>query len=143
MLDFGCWMLVGECRRRLRPSADAWVGRWVGGWRLYVVGFATGQVGDLPHGLFWGCLANRSQIGLPLFAETLEFVEGTVKGPLQAAFLAVEQAQRGFAPSDCVPHATSIIKIAILLDGRQTLQLVGVEAGFLMVEASESPIRQG
>jgi hypothetical protein len=32
--------------------------------QLYVVGFAAGQVGDLPHG---GLLTKRSQIGLPLF----------------------------------------------------------------------------
>ena len=102
----------------------------------------SGTVGDLPHGLCWGWLANQSQIGLPLFAETLEFVEGTVKSALQTGFLAVEQAQRAFAPSGCVAHATSVIKIEILLDGREGFQLGGVEAGFLMVEASESPIGQ-
>ena len=136
-------MLVGGCRGRLRLRAGAWAGRWVGGWRRYVIGFSTGQVIDLPHILYRGCLANRSQIGLPLFAETLEFVEGTVESSLQTAFLAVEEAQRGFAPSHCVAHATSVVQIAIFLDGRQTLQLVRVEAGFLVVEAAESPIRQG
>jgi len=93
--------------------------------------------------VFWGCLANRSQIGLSLFAQALEFVQGAVEGALQAAFLAVEQAQFGFAPSDCVAHAASVIQIEILLDGREGFQFGGVEAGFLMIEAAESPIRQG
>jgi hypothetical protein len=87
-------------------------------------------------------LANQSQIGFPLLAEALEFVKSAVEGPLQAAFLAVEQAQCAFAPSGCVAHATSVIKIEILLDGREGFQFGGVEAGFLMVEASESPIGQ-
>jgi hypothetical protein len=58
---------------------------------LYVVGFTTGQVIDLPHMVFWGCLRKRSQIGFPLFAETLEFVEGAVEAALQTGFLAVER----------------------------------------------------
>ena len=133
-------MLVGGRRRRLGPRAGAWAGRWVGGWRRYVIGFSSGQVGDLPHGLFWGCLANRSQIGFPLFAETLEFVEGTVKSALQTAFLAVEQAQCAFAPSGCVAHTAGVSQIEILLDGREGFQFGGVEAGFLMIEAPETPI---
>ena len=88
-------------------------------------------------------MANRSQIGFPLFAEALEFVEGAVKGALEAGFLAVEQDQRLFAPCDCVAHATGVIKIEILLDGREDFQFGGVEAGFLVVEAAESPIGQG
>jgi hypothetical protein len=94
-------------------------------------------------GLVWGCLANRSQIGLTLFAETLEFVEGAVEGALQTAFLAVEQAQGGFAPSGGVAHAAGVIQIEILLDGCEDFQFGDVEAGFLMVEASKPPIRQG
>src|SRR5260370_37674100 len=75
---------------------------WAGGWlwrggdgrlRLYVIGFTTGQVGTLPH---WGFLGNQSQIGLPLFAETLQFVQGTVEGALQSVFLAVDHDQRRF-----------------------------------------------
>ena len=106
---------------------------------LHVVDFTTGQVGNLPHGL----RANQSQIGFALFAETLELVEGAVKSALQTAFLAVEQAQCAFAPSGGVAHATGVIQIEILLDGRENFQLGGVEAGFLMIEASESPIGQG
>src|ERR1700730_2505243 len=90
MLDCGCWMTGRGHFRRLSPRADAWAGRWVGGWRRYAIGFTTGQVIDLPHILHWGCLANQSQIGFSLFAEALEFVEGAVEGPLQTAFLAVE-----------------------------------------------------
>jgi hypothetical protein len=47
----------------------------VGRWRLYVVGFTNGQIIDLPYGFYRSCLRKRSQIGLPLFVETLEFVE--------------------------------------------------------------------
>jgi len=143
MLDFRCWMLGRRHFRRLGPRADAWAGRWVGGWRWYVIGFTTGQVGDLPHRLFRGCLANQSQIGFPLFAETLEFVESAVEGALQAGFLAVEQDQRLFTPRDGVTHTTRVIQIEILLDGREDFQFGGVEAGFLVVEAAESPIGQG
>jgi hypothetical protein len=94
-------------------------------------------------GLFWSCWANQSQIGFPLFAEALKFVQGAVESALQAAFLAVEQAQRAFAPSGCVAHTAGVVKIEILLDGREGFQFGGVEAGFLMVETPESPIRQG
>jgi hypothetical protein len=109
---------------------------------IHIVDFTIGQVGDvgdLPHGL-GGWLANQSQIGFTLFAETLEFVQRAVKSALQAGFLAVEQAQRAFAPSGCVAHAAGVIQIEILLDGREDFQFGGVEAGFLMVETSESPI---
>jgi hypothetical protein len=105
---------------------------------IHVVDFTTGQVGNLPHVV----LANRSQFCGTLFAEALEFVEGAVKSSLQTAFLAVEQAQCAFAPSGCVAHATGVIQIEILLDGREDFQFGGVEAGFLMVEAPESPIGQ-
>jgi hypothetical protein len=43
------------------------------------------------------CLRNQSQIGFPLFAEALEFVEGAVKSAFQTGFLAVEQANKGHA----------------------------------------------
>src|ERR1700692_4746200 len=114
MLDFGCWMLGRGHFRRLSLRADAWAGRWVMCWRRYVVGFTTGQVGDLPHILHFGCLANRSQIGFPLFAEALELVEGAVEAALQTAFLAVEQAQRLFAPTCGAGHLAGVIKFKIL-----------------------------
>src|SRR6266700_911266 len=113
-------MLGGGHFRRLSPLADAWAVGWLG---------------------FWGRLQNRSQIGLPLFAEALELVESAVEGALQAAFLAVEQGQRALAPGGCVAHAAGVIKIEILLHACETLQLAGVETGFLMVEAAESPSR--
>ena len=125
MLDFGCWMLVRRRFGRLRPLADAWVVGWIGA--------------NVCACSIRSCLANRTQIGLPLFAEALEFVEGTVKSSFQTAFLAVEQGQGAFAPGGCVAHATGIIKIEILLHASETLQLAGVETGFLMVEAAESP----
>src|ERR1700694_2753496 len=108
--------------RRLSPRADAWAVRWIG---------------------FGGWLQNRSQIGLPLFAEALQFVEGAVEAALQAAFLAVEHVQRAFAPGGCVAHAAGVIKIEILLHAHETLQLAGVETGFLMVETSKAPGRHG
>ena len=122
-------MLVRGWRGRLSPRADAWAVGLIG-----VNFFVCNNSG-------W--LANQSQIGFPLFAEALEFVQGAVKSALQTGFLAVEQSQFGFAPSDCVAHAASVVKIEILLDGREDFQFGGVEAGFLMVEAAESPIRQG
>ena len=114
---------------RLSPRAEAWGCRWLG---------ANGCGFNVRTGL-----ANRSQIGLALFAEALEFVESAVEGALQAAFLAVEQGQRALAPVGCVAHAAGVIQIEILLHACETLQLAGVETGFLMVESSETPIGQG
>jgi hypothetical protein len=59
-------------------------------------------------------LANRTQIGFPIFAEALEFVQGAVKSALEAAFLAVEQGQRVFAPT-CGATGISVKWLIILL----------------------------
>jgi hypothetical protein len=88
-------------------------------------------------------LGNQSQIGFPLFAEALELVESAVKSALETGFLAVEQDQSLLAPTCGASHLAGVIKFKVLSDVGEAFYLVGVEAGFLMVEASESPIRQG
>ena len=125
----GCWKLGRGHFGRLSPRAGAWAGGWVG---------ANSFVW-----CFWGLWGNQSQIGFPLLAKTLQFVESAVEGALQAAFLAVEQGQRAFALGGCVAHAAGVIQIEILLHSHETLQLAGVETGFLMVETSEAPGRHG
>src|SRR5579859_7230057 len=121
MLDFRCWMLVRRDRRRVIPRADAWGCGRVGANR-WAVNVRSG-------------LANRTQIGFPLFAEALQFVQGAVESALETAFLAVEQSQRAFAPRGCMAHAAGVIQLEIFLHAYQTLQLAVVETGFLMVEA--------
>jgi hypothetical protein len=83
-VDFGGGRLGWGSFGRLSPLADAWVVGWIGANHC---GF------NIRSGL-----ANRTQIGFPLFAEALELVQGTVESTFQAAFLAVEQGQRAFAP---------------------------------------------
>ena len=118
-----------------------WGGGRLCGWRvfdlwLHVIDFTTGQVGDLPHGLL---LRNQSQIGLPLFAETLQFVQSAVEAALHAGFLAAEHVQRLGAEVGYESKMASVIQVADFsaLDG--VFHLEGIEATFDMVEAAEAP----
>ena len=103
---------------------------------MYVVGFTTGQVGDLPH---WGFLRNQSQIGLLLFAETLQFVQGTVEAALQTAFLAVEHVQRLVAAVGYQTQAFGVVQFEACSTDCMFFHLERVKTSFHMVEAAEAP----
>ncbi len=113
---------------RLSPLADAWV-----------VGWITANFFISNTGRFGGCLSKQSQIGLSLFAETLQFVERSVKSTLQAAFLAVEHGQRLGAQGCQVTHPLVVIQLEFFSIVGGVFHFEGVEAGFHMVESAKTP----
>src|ERR1700736_1810894 len=112
-------MLAGGGRLRLSPLAAAWGCGWVGA-NFFIC-------------IIRGWLQNRSQIGLPLFAETLQLVKSTVEAALEAAFLAAKDVQRLAAPLGCAGYAAGVAQVEVLVNVRKAFHFVGVETGFHVV----------